>query len=180
MKNIYIVRHCKATGQEASAPLTESGAREAEQLAAFFLTRDIDHVISSPYERAYRSIKPLADRLGMEIVLDDRLTERVLTTENSLDWLEKLSNTYDDLELRFEGGETSNEAMRRAVPVVLEASGSGYSNVVIVSHGNLISLILNHFDSRIGFKEWQAMSNPDVFQLSFAGDEVKLERIWAE
>lgn len=78
MNHIYVVRHGKAEGQAPDAPLTAEGAQQAIRLAEWFADKPIDYIVSSPYERAYRSIQPLGDRLGIEVVLDDRLTERVL------------------------------------------------------------------------------------------------------
>lgn len=178
-KNIYVVRHCKAEGQEPGAKLTDQGVRQAEELAEFLVAKNIDAIISSPFERACRTISPLADRLGIEIVSDDRLVERVLSSGNHPEWRDMLRRTYDDLELCFEGGESSSTAMRRAISVVMEALNSGSQNIVIVSHGNLISLLLKHFDNSIGFKEWAALSNPDVFQLTFSEDKPSIHRIWA-
>lgn len=69
--------------------------------------------------------------------------------------------------------------MSRAASVVTEALNSGKKNIVIVSHGNLISLLLKHFDNRIGFKEWEGMTNPDVIQLTFLEeDKPSIQRIW--
>lgn len=48
MKNVYVVRHCKADGQEPDAKLTELGIQQAENLAKFLLDKDIDFIISSP------------------------------------------------------------------------------------------------------------------------------------
>ena len=45
----------------------------------------------------------------------------------------------------------------------------------MVSHRNLSTLILRHFDGRAGFEEWRAMTNPDVFRI-VAG---RPERIWS-
>ncbi|TCM95852.1 2,3-bisphosphoglycerate-dependent phosphoglycerate mutase [Paenibacillus sp. BK033] len=179
MTRIYIVRHCKAAGQEPDAPLTEIGLQQAEELADFFAGKEVDVILSSPFERAYRSITPLADRLAADIVTDVRLTERVLSRTNHADWREMLRLAYEDMDLLYEGGESSNAAMSRAVSVVTEALGSGKKNIVIVSHGNLISLLLKHFDSRIGFDEWEVMSNPDVFLLTFPSwDKPSIRRIW--
>ena len=50
--------------------------------------------------------------------MDRQLTERVLSTKNISDWLEKLKTTFEDIELKFEGGESSQEAMKRIVEVV--------------------------------------------------------------
>jgi len=73
MKNVYVVRHCKADGQEPDAKLTELGIQQAENLTEFLLDKDIDFIILSPFERAYRTIAPLAEQIGIEVVFDDRL-----------------------------------------------------------------------------------------------------------
>jgi len=86
MKNVYVVRHCKAEGQALDAQLSAFGA-------------DIDYIISSPYERAYRTLKPLSDKIAVGIVLDERLTERVLSDKNHPDWRDMLRKTYDDLDI---------------------------------------------------------------------------------
>lgn len=70
--------------------------------------------------------------------------------------------------------------MNRAVNVIKEILNSEKKNTVIVSHGNLISLLLKHFDNRIGFEEWEALSNPDVYQLSFYNNTSSLKRIWID
>lgn len=181
MKNVYIVRHCKAEGQAADARLTVIGIEQAESLAEFLSDKNIDCIISSPYERAYHTIKPLSDKIAVEIALDERLTERVLSDQNHPDWQDMLRKTYDDLDICYEGGESSNTAMSRAVSVVMEALNSENKNIVLVSHGNLISLLLKRFDDRIGFKEWEALSNPDVFHLTFSGENKPIiHRIWTE
>lgn len=179
MKYVYVVRHCQAEGQAPDAPLTAAGVQQAHKLAEFLTDKHIEHIISSPYERAYRSITPFADQHGVvAIALDDRLTERVLSGTNHPDWRDMLRKTYDDLELCYEGGESSTTAMKRASSVITEALESGYNNVVIVSHGNLISLLLKHFDDRFGFKEWESLSNPDVYHLTFDEDAPSIRRIW--
>jgi 2,3-bisphosphoglycerate-dependent phosphoglycerate mutase len=180
LKNVYIVRHCKAEGQSAEAQLTESGINQANKLTEFLLPRNIDSIISSPYVRAYHTILPLAKRLGIEIVMDDRLIERKLSEESFPAWREMLRKTYYDLDLCYEGGESSNEAMRRAITVFKESLNSQFKNIVLISHGNLISLLLKYFDNQIGFKEWESLSNPDVFHLSIMNDTPKIERIWTD
>jgi len=180
MKTIYIVRHCKAEGQAPDAPLTDTGLEQAERLAEFFSDKKVDRIVSSPYARAYRTIEPLAAKLGLHIVTDDRLTERVLSGGNHPEWRDMLHRTYDDLNLCYEGGESGSTAMNRIVSVVKEALNGGYDHTVIVSHGNLISLLLKYYDDRFGFNEWMALSNPDVYRLSYASDIPHMERIWKD
>lgn len=76
--------------------------------------------------------------------------------------------------------EESQEAMNRIVNVVEEVIKSRSENTVIVSHGNIISLLLKNYNSDFDFECWKSLSNPDVFQINCINNEVILERIWDE
>ncbi|MDN3017322.1 histidine phosphatase family protein [Paenibacillus sp. BSR1-1] len=179
MKRIYVIRHCEAEEQQLEARLTSKGGQQAETLARFLSNKDIERIISSPFVRAIQSIQPLAEQKDMMVELDERLSERILSTQYLPDWLEKLKETFDDLELKFDGGESSGEAMNRVVSVVKEVVQSDVENTLIVTHGNLMSLLLKNFQSGFGFEEWRNLSNPDVFLLQFLeNDEVTVERLW--
>ncbi|GED67615.1 hypothetical protein BRE01_13170 [Brevibacillus reuszeri] len=179
MKQIYLVRHCQATGQEAKAPLTEFGTKQAEQLVSFFEGISIDRIVSSPFHRAIATIQPVAAKRGISVELDQRLEERVLSSQHMEDWLDRLRDTFQDLSLCFEGGESSLTAMQRANDVLNELLSSVAQHIVIVSHGGLLSLLMKSIDDRFGFSEWQQLSNPDVFLLTCADTERQLKRIWA-
>jgi 2,3-bisphosphoglycerate-dependent phosphoglycerate mutase len=79
MKQIFLIRHCKADGQEPDARLTIEGQSQAHALAEYLEQRTIDYLISSPYDRAIDSIRPLARSRNLPIHQDDRLRERVLS-----------------------------------------------------------------------------------------------------
>jgi 2,3-bisphosphoglycerate-dependent phosphoglycerate mutase len=177
-KKIYVVRHCKAEGQEPEAPLTPAGQQQAEALAEFFEETPIDRIISSPYARALGSVGPLSQRRRVPVEQDERLAERVLSTQPIPDWYERLRDSFDDLHLCYEGGESSHTAMKRAVEVVHEVLASDATNTVLVSHGCLITLLLKHFDERFGFAEWESLTNPDVFVLTVEQDKLRVDRLW--
>lgn len=175
--HLYIVRHCEATGQAPDADLTTKGMEQAVTLANFFVSYDIDRIVSSPFVRARKSIAPLADRLNLEIEIDNRLSERVLSTAILSDWYERLQATFDDMDLSFEGGESSNVAMLRGVSVIQDIVNNPKKNTVIVTHGGLMTLMLKHFDPDFGFTQWEKLTNPDVFRL-IINDKTRVERIW--
>lgn len=177
-KNIYIVRHCEAQGQPPESPLTEKGHEQAIELIRFFSSKPIDRILSSPFLRAIQSVEPLSKETNIMIEIDDRLAERKLSSRNFTDWLEKLNVTFEDLDLKYEGGESSKEAMERIVSVVEEAFDSAVENTIIVTHGNIMSLLLKNYYDSFGFDHWKNISNPDVFLLSKANNEVKMERLW--
>lgn len=177
-KRFYFIRHCEAEGQPPQAPLTEKGAKQAEALSEFFSTIKMDRIISSPFLRAIKSIEPTSQKHNVKIEIDERLSERTLSTSHMSDWLDKLKATFEDRELSYEGGESSREAADRIVSVVEELLKSGSETALIVTHGNLMSLLLNHYNKEFGFEQWKSLANPDVYCLRFTKNQTHLERLW--
>lgn len=173
-KTFYLIRHCKAEGQAPDAELTAEGREQAEALTAFFEDIEISHIISSPFTRAIQSIEPLSASRDLPVQIDDRLAERVLSTEDLPDWMEKLEQSFNDFDLKFEGGESAGEAAERGAEVLAEAPG----NAILVTHGNMMGLLLKRFEEAYGFEEWKALSNPDVYVLTIEGEKATVKRMW--
>ena len=168
-KVLYVVRHAKAEGQEPIAQLTAEGQIQAIHLKKQLQELGIERIVSSPFLRAIQTVHPFASEEGIDIELDDRLAERMLSTINMEDWLEKLAHTFDDPDLRFEGGESSREGLVRISSVVQDVLKSD-ETTLLVSHGNLISLFLQSLNSQFGFENWKVMKNPHVFRIEYAED----------
>lgn len=173
-KTIYLVRHCSATGQEPGALLTDAGEEQAQQLAEFFRDKEITHIISSPFTRAIKSIEPAADNLGLGIEIEDRLAERVLSTADLPDWMERLKESFQDLDMKLSGGESGMEATERGMAVLASAA----DRTILVTHGNLLGLMLKKIDGSYGYEEWKNFSNPDVYQVEIEGAAFQANRIW--
>jgi len=177
-KKIYIVRHCEATGQPPESPLTEKGLVQASDLAKFFANKKIDRIISSPFLRAIQTIKLVSEKFNIKIELDERLSERVLSSANLLDWLDKLKATFNDMDLKYEGGESSQEAMNRIVEVVEEVLRSEAEHTLIVTHGNIMSLLLKSYHDNFDFEDWKNLSNPDIYLFNYINNELHIECVW--
>lgn len=176
LKTVYLIRHCKATGQAADAMLTGEGFDQAQELGEFFQDKEVKRIISSPYLRAIQSIEPLVQKLCIEIETDERLAERVLTDRPINDWMERLEESFSDSQMKLQGGESGEEATLRVLEVLNTINDEQIT--VLVSHGNLLALLLNHFKPNFGFEEWRQMSNPDVFLLRIGEDSVDVRRVW--
>ncbi len=177
-KELFVIRHCQAEGQEADAPLTSLGKLQAEHLAKFLVHDGIERIISSPFMRAAQSIEPLAQRLHLIIEFDVRLVERKLSSSQLSNWYTRLQETFADFDLCFEGGESSRTATQRVVNVVENILRDNAEHIAIVSHGNLTTLLLKHFDNTIGFETWKKLTNPDVFRVQITDESTHVERIW--
>lgn len=174
---LYLVRHCQATGQEPDAPLTEIGKQQAIALAEWFSKVPIGRIISSPFTRAYQSIMPLSERLGLTVEVDERLIERVLSPVPLDNWRKRLAETFVDLDLSFDGGESSCTAMTRGVAVVHQAMQETASSIIVVTHGNLMTLILKYFNEQVGYAEWEKLQNPDVYRVKFSSEGTSVEQM---
>jgi 2,3-bisphosphoglycerate-dependent phosphoglycerate mutase len=177
-KHLFLVRHCESTGQEASAPLTTVGQAQAVLLADHLETVGVDLLVSSPYTRAQQSIAPLAQRLGLAVEIDTRLAERVLSAAPLAHWREAMRQTFVDLDLAWTGGESSRMAMARGRAAVDALLARPERALVVVTHGNLMTLILRSFESRFGFQAWECLSNPDVYCIAVPGERVEISRTW--
>ncbi|MGI8384178.1 histidine phosphatase family protein [Robertmurraya sp. P23] len=178
MKKIYVIRHCEAKGQPSGSSLTDKGFEQAKYLVDFFRHTKIDRMIVSPFLRAVQSVQPLSEEREIKIEMDERLSERILSTKDLPDWYEKLRETFNNLDVKFEGGESSQEAMNRIVSVAEEVNES--ENTIIVSHGNIITLLLKYYHNEFGFEDWKNLSNPDVFQINWTENGVEIKRVWKE
>ena len=177
-KVLYIIRHCQATGQEPGSSLTAVGRNQAEALAHFLSSSKIERIVSSPFRRAIQSIEPLAHSLHLEIETDERLIERVLGDTSPSHWLICLRETFADLDLSFPGGESSKAATQRAVSAIHDILDCEQQTTALVSHGNLSTLLLHHFDKTISFSTWEHMTNPDVFRVRLSSGKAIVEHAW--
>ena len=172
-KVIYLVNHGESEGFTAHDGLTAEGIVHASQLAEFLESRSIDRIITSPLMRARQTATEIGEKLGIHIEEDSRLAERQISSQVFDDWLLKVEDTFLDLNLSYEDGETSNEAMHRACDVIEELPDN--SHTVLVTHSLLLVLLMRCFNDRIGFDDWQAVRHPDVYELEITdtGTEIK-------
>lgn len=154
----YLVRHAAhgllgrvLTGRMPGVSLNEDGQAQALRLAAYFSTRPVAAVVSSPLERAQQTAAPIAAALGLAVMTDAGLDE--------IDFGEWTGMNFDALQgsLAWQawnqnrgtaptpGGETMLEALARALRSLtrLRQAYPG-CEVVLVSHQDLLKALLMH------------------------------------
>ncbi|MCZ0701914.1 2,3-bisphosphoglycerate-dependent phosphoglycerate mutase [Natronobacillus azotifigens] len=181
MKELILIRHCQAEGQHKDSPLTNNGVNQARRLAEFLSKKNIklDRILSSPYMGAVETIKPYADKNHLKVEIDPRLQERILSEEPIDDWFDVLETSFLDMDYRLPGGESSNEAGKRGLQVIDEVlKDPSCQKIALITHGNLLTLILAHFSEGFGFSQWRMLKNPDVFLIQNQENSYSLEHIW--
>ena len=178
-RRLLLIRHCESSGHEPNSELTERGLGQARALAEFLSGKEVDVIVSSAYKRAQQSIEPFAAATGPAVRIDPRLNERTLSDSPIDWWRELIRDSFKNPDLRAPGGESAREVLDRAWASLNDLLHGGYRLPLTVTHGNLISLVLNSLDRSFGYREWEQLSNPDVFKLEESGDRrVTFERLW--
>lgn len=181
MTTIYFVRHAHSTytKEERERPLSEKGQLDAENVTHLLKDRHIDVVISSPYKRAIQTVQGIANTYDVSIQIEEDLRERLLSSESVTDFNDAVQKVWEDWDFAHEGGESNDVAKRRAV-ICMQNILKKYKdkNIVIGTHGNIMVLLMNYFDSKYDFRFWKTIRMPDIFKLNFHNEDlVSAERI---
>ena len=154
MKNIITVQHTQSVhhtngmvGSWTDWDLTECGKSQADNIGMNIKEELADKKVimySSDLKRAKQTADEIAKYLGVEPVLRQELRERNLgkCCGKSVQWLreniESDEVTVDDR--LFSDGESRRDAWNRLKPFYDEVMESDAENIIIVSHGDLLSL----------------------------------------
>jgi len=168
---VYFVRHAESVfveGQERIRGLSDKGKQDALSIMNILKDEEINVFISSPYKRAVDTIRPLADSYGFEIVIEEDLKERNIGEFSPTSFIEAKRQVYDNFSFTFPQGESSIDAQSRAVNILSKILGSYTGQrIVIGTHGDIMTLMINFFDKSYGFDFWQSTSMPDVYRMEF-------------
>lgn len=183
MTSIYFVRHAESIyveGKERSRGLTVKGIEDSEVIKDRLINEEIDYFISSPYQRSIQTITPAAEAYFKDIVIEEDLRERAIGEFEPLSFYEAKQKVYEQFDYSFLGGESSHHAQRRTVRVIEDVLKTyAGKKIVIGTHGDIMTLMMNYFDERYGFDFWQSTSMPDIYKLRFEQNTyVSTERLW--
>jgi 2,3-bisphosphoglycerate-dependent phosphoglycerate mutase len=184
---IYFVRHAISPfslDNERNRGLSEQGKLDSIRAAELLKTEGIDFVVSSTFARAIDTVKPLADLLNKEIIQYEELVERPIASlkykieEEEL--LKGIEKSFIDIDSSLPEGETTRQAQERSIPTIIQIiTDHKGKKIVIGTHGNIMTIILNYFDKNYGYYFWVQTSKPDIYKLEFDETELKqVERLW--
>lgn len=184
---LYFVRHAQSAyveGSERTRGLTEQGRLDAERVKDLLAGEQPDLFVSSPYQRAVDTILPLAQACGCEIRLEEDLRERALSgTEMGKDrFFDAKRTVFEQQDFAYPGGESSNEARRRAIPVIADLlKRHAGKRIVIGTHGDIMTLMMQTYDPSCDFGFWQNTTMPDIYRLEFdrQGELIGKRRLWS-
>lgn len=177
MTHVYFVRHAEPNynnHDDLTRELTEKGLRDRELVTAYFMDKQIDVVLSSPYKRAVDTVKHFADTYGYSITTIRDFRERKVDS----DWIEDFDaftrQQWADFNYKRSDGETLFEVQKRNIDalqkVLVEHDGKA---IVIGSHGTALSTIVNYYQPKFGYEEFVRIKPlmPWVIRFAFSSDQ---------
>jgi 2,3-bisphosphoglycerate-dependent phosphoglycerate mutase len=178
--DVILVRHAQPLAPGAAGwedrdderPLDTAGRRSAEELADELEPYGLTAIYSSPFPRARQTVEPVAARRVLPIQEIADLRERLLNPAAPRDdWREVLERSWADPDYALPGGESGRAAQRRGLAVLdlLRVRHPDGGRLLVASHGNLISLILQAMESGVGFDFHLAMPMPALYHLEHDG-----------
>lgn len=139
-------------GRMTGYSLSETGREQARAIAQALAGRPIAAVVASPLERARETAEPIAEMHHLPVQIEPDV--------NEIDFGDWTGRTFPDLHAtpvwrdfnRFRstvpipGGETLHAAQARGLAAIARLrSAHRDGEVVIVSHGDLIKVVVAHF-----------------------------------
>ncbi|CAK8583731.1 histidine phosphatase family protein [Priestia aryabhattai] len=176
MTNLYLVRHAHSiyTPDEMGRPLSKKGFLDANYITNLLENEDIHIAISSPYKRAFQTIEGVSNHFNLEIQIEFELRERKLSSYPIDDFKTAITKVWEDPSFCLKGGESNRIAQQRGIACIFKILEKHKGkNIVIGTHGNIIVLIMNYFDARYDFDFWKNLQMPDIYKLSFEGNNLK-------
>ena len=150
---LLLIRHAlplRSRPEEGADPeLSDVGFEQAQRLPKALDRHAIARVISSPQRRAIQTAQPVADALGLDVHIDDRLAEydrdlahyvpiEQIRTEFPEEW-ERLAQGH------LPSGVDENAFLARVFAAIddVVASADHDDTVALFSHGGVINVILH-------------------------------------
>lgn len=160
--------------------MNEKGVFDAQRIQQILEPEELEIFVSSPYDRSIQTINPVVEQQKQEIVIYEDLREREVGDFAPISFMEAKQRVYENSDFFFQNGESSREAQARAVDVIehLLAEYCG-KKIGIGTHGDIMTLIMNHYDPKYDYEFWQSTTMPDIYRLEFEKNRLtNVTRLW--
>lgn len=153
---LYVTRHGQTQYNievricgKSDVMLTEKGISQAYELADRMVGKKIDLIISSPLIRAKTTADIVGERIGADVIVDERLAER---DYGAIDGTYEGTPGFMDKWVQFGYVYPEGESLLRVVQRVynfIDDLKEKYSNktVMVISHGGVCRVINSYFKS---------------------------------
>ena len=180
---VLLVRHAEAEPPDPhltddDRPLTDAGRLAAARLTRRLTQRAVRAVYSSPARRALQTVELIASDHSLPVHVMDGLRERQLATQDLPEpaFIEALRQAREDPALALPGGESTNDALARALDALASIRrGSPLGVAVAATHGGLISIVRWHLGQEFSVEDALAEPMPAIYPLRWERGQWRVE-----
>ncbi|MEA1961437.1 MAG: alpha-ribazole phosphatase [Bacillota bacterium] len=167
---IILIRHgqtewnalMKYQGQ-TDIDLNKVGREQAQRLARYFAEQgtEIEALYCSDLSRCRETAEIIGKEVGLKPILDTSFREINFGCWEGLTHTEVIrqyNREYDDwvhrtLQFQIAGGESVQDVLERCLPGIHHIAGNHQGTIIVVTHGGLIKILLNHLG--LPEEEWK-------------------------
>lgn len=175
MTTIYFVRHAEPNYEnhdDRTRELSPKGMRDRKLVTKFLSDKQVDAVLSSPYKRAVDTVSEFAESRNLAIRIMEDFRERRIDSE----WIEDFSSfsraQWEDFDYKLSDGECLREVQERNIRA-LNCVLKEYQDrtIAVGSHGTVLGTIVNYYDKRFGYQEFDRIRAlmPWIVRFTFDG-----------
>ena len=169
--NIYFVRHAEpdfSIKDDMMRPLTDKGMADTKRVTKALKNRNIKAIYSSPYKRAYDTVKDLAETISLEINIVEDFRERKVGNVWVDDFTAYSRKQWADFDYKLEHGESLREVQKRNITALYDILKNNLGrNVVVGSYGTALSTIINYFNPDFGYDDFWSIVDKMPYILCF-------------
>jgi 2,3-bisphosphoglycerate-dependent phosphoglycerate mutase len=178
---LYLIRHAHVVWTpDEDREISPTGQAGAAHVAALLRDTPIAAIYASPFKRAIQTVTPLAQARHLSVTTITDLRERTLSAQPVDDHAAAVAWCWANPTEALPGGESNLIAQRRGVAAIADLAARHPDETIAVgTHGNLLALILQHWQPAIDHAFWQRLTMPDIYALTL-GDagEAQITRRW--
>lgn len=163
---IYLIRHGDRLQEMGDPGLTELGRQQAYKVASYLTDKQIDIIYSSPLLRTKQTAEIISKHIGVPLVFDELLRERV-------NWGDDPNQSYEGIVSEWmrctlnrgyipTGGDSSSVCGKRVEELVEQILDKNYNNVVFVTHGGSI---LDYLRNEFGDEYLTEFTGKDILEM---------------
>jgi broad specificity phosphatase PhoE len=192
---IYFVRHGstdsleKKISQPDNEPLNQAGLEQAKKLNKRFANTEVDLIISSPHTRAFQTAQAISSNITVsslfaEVRKPTEVIGQPKDNEKVKAILQKIGQMYlVNPNWHYSDEENFEDLKKRGFEALDYIKSLSGNNIVIVSHGNFIALLIGLMlfgtDYPVGLslrlKNFMRLNSAGVSICTFEDDKWKLE-----
>ncbi|HOX30545.1 MAG TPA: histidine phosphatase family protein [Candidatus Paceibacterota bacterium] len=155
--NIYFVRHGQTKmnefqlSQSEHEPLSETGLKQAQMIAQRVKTLPVEIIHASPMKRASQAAEIIREAIDKEIIYSDLIKEHrrpsvMIGHANEEEFVKKINyecnQHQNDISWHYSDEENFLEYKTRARKALEYLSALPQKNILVVSHGNFIKMLV--------------------------------------